>query len=39
LIAGREWTFHYHNHNGSNDCLKQKLDQLRAQFAQQKEAS
>lgn len=38
LIAGREWTFHYHNRNGSNDCLKQKLDQLRTQFALQKEA-
>ena len=38
LIGGREWTFHYHNRNGTNDCLKQKLDQLRQQFAQQKEA-
>jgi len=23
-IGGREWTFHYHNRNGSNDCLKQR---------------
>ena len=38
LIGGREWTFHYHNRNGTNDCLKQKLDQWRQQFAQQKEA-
>jgi len=33
LIGGREWTFHDHNRNGSNDCLKQKLDQLRLGLA------
>jgi len=38
LIGGRQWTFHYHNRNGSNDGLKQKLDQLRVQFAVQQEA-
>ena len=38
LIAGRARTFHYHNRNGSNGCLNQKLDQLRTQFVTQKEA-
>jgi len=38
LIAGRGGTFHYHNRNGSNGCLNQKLDQLRTQFVTQKEA-
>jgi hypothetical protein len=34
-VGEKKFTFHYHNRNAT-DCLKQKIEQLRQQFAAQK---
>jgi hypothetical protein len=34
-VGEKKFTFNYHNRN-ANDCLKQKIEQLRQQFAAQK---